>query len=107
MKLGVCVPYRNREEHMNKFVPHIHKFLNDRGIEHVIYLGHQCDDKLFNRGLMKNVAAKAAFDDGCDYRIEPSTARTTIPNKKRTNFYLTLNSGLAIKNELCAIQGAS
>jgi len=69
MKLGVCVPYRNREEHMNNFVPHIHKFLNDRGIEHAIYLGHQCDDKLFNRGLMKNVAAKAAFDDGCDYIV--------------------------------------
>jgi hypothetical protein len=25
------------------------------------------DDKLFNRGLMKNIAAKFAFDDGCDY----------------------------------------
>lgn len=53
MKLGVCVPYRNREEHLKQFVPHIHKFLNDRGIEHGIYLGHQNDDELFNRGLMK------------------------------------------------------
>jgi hypothetical protein len=69
MKLGVCVPYRNREEHMKKFVPHIHKFLNDRGIEHSIYLGHQNDDELFNRGLMKNVAAIAAFEDGCDYIV--------------------------------------
>ena len=67
MKLGVCVPYRNREEHMNTFVPHIHKFLNERGIEHAIYLGHQCDDKLFNRGAMKNIAAEHALNDGCDY----------------------------------------
>ena len=67
MKLGVCVPYRNREEHMNQFVPHVTKFLEERGIEHTIYLAHQCDDKLFNRGLMKNIAAKHAFDDGCDY----------------------------------------
>ena len=69
MKLGVCVPYRNREEHMKKFVPHVSKFLEDKGIEHTIYLAHQCDDKLFNRGLMKNIAAKYAFDDGCDYIV--------------------------------------
>jgi hypothetical protein len=69
MKLGVCVPYRNREAHMNEFVPHVSKFLEERGIEHTIYLAHQCDDKLFNRGLMKNIAAKHAFDDGCDYIV--------------------------------------
>jgi hypothetical protein len=69
MKLGVCVPYRNREEHMNIFVPHVSKFLEDKGIEHTIYLAHQCDEKLFNRGLMKNIAAKHAFDDGCDYIV--------------------------------------
>jgi len=69
MKLGVCVPYRNREAHMNEFVPHVSKFLEERGIEHTIYLAHQCDDKLFNRGLMKNIAAKYAFDDGCDYIV--------------------------------------
>jgi hypothetical protein len=27
------------------------------------------DDKLFNRGAMKNVAAKHAFEDGCDYIV--------------------------------------
>ena len=69
MKLGVCVPYRNREAHMNEFVPHVSKFLEERGIEHTIYLAHQCDDALFNRGLMKNIAAKHAFDDGCDYIV--------------------------------------
>ena len=69
MKLGVCVPYRNREEHMNIFVPHVTRFLEEKGIEHTIYLAHQCDDKLFNRGLMKNIAAKHAFDDGCDYIV--------------------------------------
>ena len=68
-KLGVCVPYRNREAHLKEFVPKISKFLDDRGIDHTIYLGHQCDDKLFNRGLMKNIAAKFAFDDGCDYIV--------------------------------------
>ena len=69
MKLGVCVPYRNREEHMKVFIPHVSNFLDKMGIEHTIYLAHQCDEKLFNRGLMKNIAAKYAFDDGCDYIV--------------------------------------
>jgi hypothetical protein len=68
-KLGVCVPYRNREEHMNQFVPHISNFLDKQGIDHTIYIAHQRDEFLFNRGLMKNIAAKHAFDDGCDYIV--------------------------------------
>jgi len=68
-KLGVCVPYRNREKHLKEFSPHLHKFLTERGIEHKIYFAHQVDDKLFNRGKMKNIAAKHAFDDGCDYIV--------------------------------------
>jgi hypothetical protein len=69
MKLGVCVPYRNREAHLKEFSPRVHKFLEQQGIEHKIYFAHQCDDKLFNRGKMKNIAAKHAFDDGCDYIV--------------------------------------
>ena len=69
MKLGVCVPYRNREEHLKEFLPTLSKFLENKGIEHSFYFGHQTDDKLFNRGAMKNIAAKHAFDDGCDYIV--------------------------------------
>jgi hypothetical protein len=69
MKLGVCVPYRNREEHMNQFVPWVTNFLTKKGIDHTIYIAHQCDEYLFNRGLMKNIAAKHAIDDGCDYIV--------------------------------------
>ena len=66
-KLGICIPYRNREEHLRKLVPALTKHLNKQGIEHKFYVGHQVDDKLFNRGAMKNVAAEYAFNDGCDY----------------------------------------
>ena len=69
MKLGVCVPYRNREAHLKEFIPAIGKYLDEQGIEYCIYFGHQVDDKLFNRGAMKNVAAKHAFEDGCDYIV--------------------------------------
>jgi hypothetical protein len=66
-KLGICVPYRNREKHLNMFIPILSKFLNKKGINHQFYIAHQTDDKLFNRGAMKNIAAKYAFADGCDY----------------------------------------
>ena len=68
-KLGVCVPYRNRELHLNEFIPKVGKYLKDRNINFQMYFAHQVDDKLFNRGATKNIAAKHAFEDGCDYIV--------------------------------------
>ena len=69
MKLGVCVPYRDREIHMNEFIPKIGKYLKSRNIDFQIYIVHQVDDKLFNRGATKNIGAKIAFEEGCDYIV--------------------------------------
>jgi len=87
-KLGVCVPYRNREEHLKEFVPIVSKFLESKDIDFKIYFAHQTDDKLFNRGAMKNIAAKHAFEDGCDYIVwhdidmvpEDDTCDYSFPN---------------------------
>jgi hypothetical protein len=87
-KLGVCVPYRNREEHLKEFVPIVSKFLESQNIDFKIYFAHQTDDKLFNRGAMKNIAAKHAFEDGCDYIVwhdidmvpEDDTCDYSFPN---------------------------
>lgn len=69
MKLGVCVPYRNRELHLNEFIPKVGKYLKNRGIDFQMYFCHQDDDKLFNRGATKNIAAKHALEEGCDYIV--------------------------------------
>ena len=69
MKLGVCVPYRNREEHLHQFVPQVGKHLKEQGVDFQMYFCHQDDDKLFNRGATKNIAAKHAFEEGCDYIV--------------------------------------
>lgn len=66
-KLGICIPYRDRETHLNELVDKLGKLLTDKEIDHGFYVGHQVDEKLFNRGAMKNVAAQYAFNDGCDY----------------------------------------
>lgn len=67
MKLGVCVPYRNRKLHLTKLIKNLGKYLSSKNIEYKFYIAHQVDKKLFNRGAMKNIAAKRAFEDGCDY----------------------------------------
>ncbi len=57
-KLGICIPYRNRFEHLQQLTSKLGEFLDKKGIDHKFYVAHQVDDKLFNRGLMKNIAAK-------------------------------------------------
>jgi hypothetical protein len=79
-KLGICIPYRNREEHLERLVPHLSKHLTEQGIDHKFYVAHQVDDKLFNRGAMKNIAAKHAFEDGCDYIAWHDVDMLTEPN---------------------------
>jgi len=68
-KLGVCVPYRNREMHLHEFIPKVGKYLKEQGIDFQMYFAHQTDDKLFNRGATKNIAAKHALEEGCDYIV--------------------------------------
>lgn len=66
-KLGICIPYRDREEHLDRLLPKLDEHLSKQGIDYCVYVGHQVDDKLFNRGSMKNIAAVKALEDGCDY----------------------------------------
>ena len=67
MKLGICIPYRDRKNHLERLMPHLSNHLKSQGIEHKFYVGHQNDENLFNRGMMKNIAAKYAIEEGCDY----------------------------------------
>ena len=61
MKLGICIPYRDigdgvRKKHLDTLVPYLEKFFAERDIDFRIYIGHQVDDKKFNRSGTKNVA---------------------------------------------------
>ena len=49
-KLAIIVPYRDREEHLSRFIPHMEKFLSDKNIQYKIYIVEQGDGKPFNRG---------------------------------------------------------
>lgn len=56
--LSVVVPYRNRENHLKKFIPHMTQFLGD--LPHTLLIVEQADEKLFNRAKLLNVG----FDYG-------------------------------------------
>ena len=57
-KLAIIVPYRDREEHLNTFVPHMHEFLKDKGIDYTIFIAEQSDDRPFNYGKLCNAVVK-------------------------------------------------
>ena len=37
-KLPIIVPYRDRQDHLDAFVPHINEFLKDKGIDYTIFI---------------------------------------------------------------------
>jgi hypothetical protein len=57
-KLAIIVPYRDRQEHLDVFVPHMHEFLKDKGIDYTIFIAEQTDDRPFNYGKLCNVVTK-------------------------------------------------
>jgi len=62
-KLAIIVPYRDREKHLNIFVPHMHEFLKDKGIDYDIIITEQADDRPFNYGKLCNVAVKEVGEE--------------------------------------------
>lgn len=47
------VPYRNRLDNLRKFIEHMKGLIDFPKYE--IYFSHQCDNRPFNRGAMKNI----------------------------------------------------
>ncbi len=54
-KLAIIVPYRDRETHLNVFIPHMNNFLANKGIDYTIFVAEQADDRPFNYGKLCNV----------------------------------------------------
>ena len=68
-KLGIIVPYRNREQHLSEFKKKISKYLNKQGIDFELIIVHQDDAKLFNRGMLLNIGFTYAEKYGCNYVV--------------------------------------
>lgn len=69
-KLGIIVPYRNREKQLELFKDYIPRFLNKQGIiDYTVIVVNQADRKKFNRGKLLNIGFLEAKARGCDYVI--------------------------------------
>jgi hypothetical protein len=68
-RLGVIVPYRNRNEHLEEFKPSIVAYLKSQNIDFEIIVVDQDNAKLFNRGMLLNIGFKEAKRLKCDYVV--------------------------------------
>lgn len=66
-KLGIIVPYRDREQQLKIFLSHMKDYIKD--IDYEIFIIEQADNKPFNRGKLLNAGYKYALDKGCDYFV--------------------------------------
>ena len=68
-KLGVIIPYRNRLEHLSRFLTCIKTYLNLRKINYEIIVINQDNGKQFNRGMLLNIGFTEAVKLECDYVV--------------------------------------
>jgi glycosyl transferase family 7 (putative galactosyltransferase) len=71
-QLAVLVPYRDRKRYLDIFLRAVPSYLERaNGItDYAIYVAEQQGHELFNLALSRNVAARAALDDGvCGYFV--------------------------------------
>lgn len=72
-KLAIIVPYRDRRDHLDVFIPHMEKFLENKGIDYKLFIIEQADDKPFNYGKLCNSAfhlLKDEYDYFCFHDVD-------------------------------------
>jgi GT2 family glycosyltransferase len=82
-KLAVIIPYRDRVEALNKLIPTLKKVLSKQIKNFEIFVVEQDDKKLFNKGLLNNVAflLNLDFDYYCFHDVDliPEIADYSYP----------------------------
>jgi len=64
-KLAIIVPYRDRQSHLEVFIPYMEEYL--KNYDYKIFVIEQNDSKPFNRGKLLNIGARIAIKEGFDY----------------------------------------
>lgn len=64
-RLAIIVPYRNRREHLERFVPHLSRHLEKQKLNFQILLVEQLDTLPFNRAALLNAGVQFCQDQ-CD-----------------------------------------
>lgn len=94
-KLGIIVPYRDRNEHLEIFKKEIKTFFKTTDISYELIIVEQGDEKPFNRGKLLNIGYTFAKKLKCDYivfhdvdmiPIDVDYSYSTTPIHLATNF---------------------
>uniref|UniRef100_A0A0N4Z252 Beta-1,4-galactosyltransferase 7 n=1 Tax=Parastrongyloides trichosuri TaxID=131310 RepID=A0A0N4Z252_PARTI len=83
-KLCVIVPYRNRYEELQEFVPHISNFLDNQNISYQILVMNQTDTYRFNRASLINVGFLESDRLRCTYFVMHDV--DLLPLNKNLNY---------------------
>lgn len=62
--VAILIPYRNRTEHLNKFLHFIHNYSQRQEIHYRIFVIKQNDTQKFNRGKLFNIGSQFAANLG-------------------------------------------
>lgn len=61
-EVAIVVPYRNRSEHLTRFLAHLHPFLvKQNRVNYQIFVVNQDDNLPFNRGRLLNIGFREAL----------------------------------------------
>lgn len=67
-KLGLIVPYRNRPDQLEQFIPYMKSYFSEHEIhDYEIIIVEQAEGKDFNRGALLNIGFLEALRLDCDY----------------------------------------
>ena len=72
-KLAIFIPYRNRAEHLKRFIPKIQVFLKKQKINYKIFVIEQKDSGFWNKGALFNIGVRKYgknFDYYCFHDID-------------------------------------
>jgi hypothetical protein len=73
MKLAIIVPYRDRRDELDVFIPHMEKFLDNKQLDYKIFIAEQSDDRPFNYGKICNAVfneIKDEYDYFCFHDVD-------------------------------------
>ena len=62
MHLAIIVPYRDRRDELDIFLPHMEEFLANKNIDYKLIIAEQSDDRPFNYGKLCNAAVNEIID---------------------------------------------
>jgi hypothetical protein len=88
--LYLIIPYRDRQEQLQTFIPYMHKYLHFHKITFKIIVVEQSDTDLFNKGVLYNIAIKyiKEFESkGQNRNIYVCLHDVDIMPVKGTNYY--------------------